>query len=113
MEQSRRLSSLDSGFILLERVEQEIAEASGPPCEAGPGLSSSEMPLGPQQLPPLWDLPGAEPRRRRGSPSSYAHPTPTELKGSSRGRVHTEVLQGCPRQSWPKPLCTSLSICQP
>lgn len=30
MEQGRRLSSLDSGLILLERVEQEIAEASGP-----------------------------------------------------------------------------------
>lgn len=79
MKQGRRLSSLDSGLILLERVEQEIAEASGAHCEVGSSLSSSEMPLGPQELPPLRDLPGAEPRRR-GSPSSSAHPTPKELK---------------------------------
>lgn len=46
MEQGRRLSSLGKGLPLLERVEQVMAEASGPHCEAGPCLSSSKMPLG-------------------------------------------------------------------
>lgn len=46
MEQGRRLSSLSKGLTLLERVEQVIAEASGPRCEAGPCLSSSKMPPG-------------------------------------------------------------------
>lgn len=53
MEQGRRLNSLDSELILLERVEQDIAKASGSHCAEGPGLSSSEMRLGSQKLPPL------------------------------------------------------------
>lgn len=60
MEQGKRLSALGRGFTLLQRVEQGTAEVSGPPCEAEPDFSSSEMPLGAQQLPPLGDLLGAE-----------------------------------------------------
>lgn len=53
MDQGRRLSPLGKEFAVLERAEQGIAKASGPHCEAGTRPSSSEMPLGALQYPPL------------------------------------------------------------
>ena len=72
MEHSRRLSPLGGEQAFLQREEQGIAEVSGPPCEASPSLSSSEMPprclWGPSDS-LRWE--GAEPEEgKKGSQSS-------------------------------------------
>lgn len=70
---------MGKGLSLLVSVEWGIGEASGPHCEAEPGLSGSEMPLGAQQLPPLWGLPGAKSgEREEDSHHPYAHHTPKD-----------------------------------
>lgn len=81
MERGRRLNPLGRGIHPLERVEQGLAEASGPHWEAGHGLSSSEMPLGAQQLPPLWGLLGAESGRGKKLPTSPMPTTPQGIEG--------------------------------
>lgn len=95
MDQERRLSPLGRGFALLERVEQGIAEASGPRCEAGPCPSSSEMPLGALQHPPLWGFSGAEPGRGKDfHPLHAPPPPPKELNASSKRRAGP-TLKSC------------------